>query len=109
MINFKVLYKDIIKDKFPEFEFDNTIISKIDDLDNSAMKIFYLNNFIFYNTENSLDNIDSRLKSYTENEILDILRYQNAFNLSNTEIVKEFRMSRTTLILWKRRFKKLFI
>ena len=107
MINFKLLFDDILNDKFPEIASKENIKWKLNHLD-SSINVLSFNNLMFYNSVDVKKNFDSRLKSYTAKEILRILNYQILYNKSNTEIINKFGMSRSTLIFWKKRYKELF-
>jgi hypothetical protein len=105
--NYKEIFTQLIFEKFPEKLHDPKIEWKLEHLD-SALNILDLNQLLFPSVDKKSDLINSRLKSYTKNEIIRILKYQAKYNKGNTEIVEKFGISRTTLITWKKRFQNQF-
>jgi hypothetical protein len=106
-LNYKDIYIKMILEICPEKLNDPIVLWKLDHLD-SNISVLDLNNYLF-NSENELfSQMDSRLRSYTEEEIVRILIYQKKYNKTNTDIVRKYScFSRTTLYNWKKRFKTL--
>ena len=101
--NYKEIYLNLIKEKFPEKLNDSKVKYRLDYL-NSAINILEFNDLLFNNGDRIHNKIDSRLRSYTQDEIIRILKYQERFKKSNTDIVNKYGMSRATLNSWKKRF-----
>lgn len=102
--DYKLIYTDIIKEKYPHKINDLKIKSKIDNI-NNVLDILALNEFIFEDTDQNIEIENQKLRSYDENSILKILLYQKSHNLNNTEVSNHFKMSRNTLTKWKKIFK----
>ncbi len=102
-MNYKEIYFSLIKEKFPEKLNDPKIKWRLEHLD-SAINVIELNDLLFHNGKRESNITDSRLRSYTEDEIIRILKYQERFKKSNTDIVNKYGMTRTTLNSWKKRF-----
>ena len=101
--NYKEIYISLIKEKFPEKLEDAMVKWKLNHLD-SAINIIELNNLLFHNGYRENNVMDSRLRSYTEVEIIRILKYQERYKKSNTDIINKFGMTRATLNTWRKRF-----
>jgi hypothetical protein len=102
-MKYKELFINLIKEKFPDKLDDSKIQWKLSHL-NSSINIIELNDLLFHNGDRNFDIIDSRLRSYTQDEIIRILKYQERFKKSNTDIVNKYGMTRATLNSWKKRF-----
>lgn len=100
---YKEIYLNLIQEKFPDKLDDSKILWKLSHLD-SSINIIELNDLLFHNGDRNIDITDSRLRSYTYDEIIRILKYQERFKKSNTDIVNKYGMSRATLNSWKKRF-----
>ncbi len=98
--NYKRIYQDMIRLKYPEKEIlCNPILSKnsIDNLD-----IIKLNNIITGKTDKIMIKENQKLKSYDRATIMKILNHQKKNNVSNTELAIHFKMSRNTIARWKK-------
>lgn len=73
--DYKQIYTDILKEKFPEKLIDITIQNKLERL-HSAIDILKFNQLIFGEPEYAVEFNNQRLRSYDEESILEILRYQ---------------------------------
>lgn len=104
MPDFKQIYTDIIKEKFPEKINDPVIINKLDSL-NTAIDILKFNTFIFGRPEYAVEFKNQRLRSYDESSIREILNYQKKNKLTNTETANHFKTSRNTIAKWKSIYK----
>jgi aryl carrier-like protein len=102
-MNYKEIYFSLIKEKFPEKLNDPKIKWRLEHLD-SAINVIELNDLLFHNGKRESNITDSRLRSYTQDEIIRILKYQERFKKSNTDIVNKYGMTRATLNSWKKRF-----
>ena len=104
MPDFKQIYTDIIKEKFPKKINDPVIINKLDSL-NTAIDILKFNTFIFGRPEYAVEFKNQRLRSYDESSIREILNYQKKNKLTNTETANHFKTSRNTIAKWKSIYK----
>lgn len=102
--NYKLIYTDIINEKYPEKIDNQRIASKIDNL-STVMDILELNKLIFGETHLPTAYKNQRLRSYDENSVLKILDYQKKNKLNNTQVANHFKMSRNTLAKWKNIYK----
>lgn len=102
--DYKQIYTDILKEKFPEKLIDITIQNKLERL-HSAIDILKFNQLIFGEPEYAVEFNNQRLRSYDEESILEILRYQKKNGLSNFQLGCHFKISRNTIAKWKMVFK----
>ena len=94
--NYKRIYSDILKKKYPEKkELCNHIIKK-ENL--SSFDIISLNEKIF--GANPIQN--QKLRSYSKSDIIKFLDYQKKHNLNNSQLVNHFKLSRNTVAKWKK-------
>ncbi|WP_314244563.1 helix-turn-helix domain-containing protein [Empedobacter tilapiae] len=96
-IDYKKLYHDIIKDKYPSKEkYCKKIMSKkhltIFDIMELNKKLFGYKNI----------NENQKFRSYTREDILNILDYQKINKLNNTQLANHFKLSRNTISKWKK-------
>lgn len=104
MPDFKLIYTDIINEKFPDKMNDPVIRSKLDTL-NTAVDILKFNILVFGESEYTILSKSQRLRSYDEASIREILDYQSKNKLTNTETGNHFKISRNTIAKWKSFFK----
>lgn len=102
--DYKQIYTDILEEKFPEKLIDATIRLKLETL-HSAFDILKFNQLIFGEPEYAVGFNNQRLRSYDEDSILKILRYQKQNELTNLQLGKQFKISRNTIAKWKTIFK----
>lgn len=102
--DYKQIYTDLLTEKFPEKLAEDHIINKLDNL-HSAIDVLKLNQLIFGEQEYREQVNNRRLRSYDEDSIIKILRYQRENNLSNIQLSNHFKMSRNTITKWKLLFK----
>lgn len=102
--DYKLIYTDIIKEKYPHKINDLQIKYKIENIHN-VLDILALNEFIFGETNLNSESENQKLRTYDKNSILKILLYQKTHNLNNTEVSNHFKMSRNTLTRWKEIFR----
>ncbi|MCS4303180.1 helix-turn-helix domain-containing protein [Chryseobacterium sp. BIGb0232] len=102
--DYKQIYSDILQEKFPDKWVDAEIINKLNTL-NSALDVLKFNKLIFGEPESMIGFNNQRLRSYDEESILKILRYQKQNGLSNLQISNDFKISRNTITKWKSIFK----
>ncbi|WP_265131064.1 helix-turn-helix domain-containing protein [Chryseobacterium oranimense] len=99
--NYTKIYQDIIFDRFPEKITDPQITKLISDL-KTAEDVIVFNEILFEKEENSSEN--QQLRSYDKKTIEKILKYQKKYNLSNSHISLEYKVSRNTIAKWKKIF-----
>lgn len=102
--DYKQIYTDLLTENFPEKLAEDHIINKLDNL-HSAIDVLKLNQLIFGEQEYREQVNNRRLRSYDEDSIIKILRYQRENNLSNIQLSNHFKMSRNTITKWKLLFK----
>lgn len=97
--DYKTIFLDILHKKFPnKLEGCLKILAKESI---TTIDVIKLNNFIF-DKRNS--NYNQKYKSYTKNDIFQILSYQKKHNLNNIELAGHFKISRNTVSKWKKQF-----
>src|SRR5690606_36939376 len=90
--NYKRIYSDILKKKYPEkIEYCKSSSKKPDI---STLDIIQLNEKIFGSNS-------PRLRSYSKSDICKILDYQKKHNLNNSQLASHFKLSRNTITKWK--------
>ncbi|WP_347217386.1 helix-turn-helix domain-containing protein [Chryseobacterium sp.] len=95
--DYKKIFEDLIKIKYPEKEKHCKKILKNNTL--SALEVLKLNTIIFgYKEENQ------KFKSYDEIAIKEILDYQKLHRFSNKQLATTFNLSRNTVTKWKKMF-----
>lgn len=98
---YKKIYMDILTMNFPEkIDECNSILAK-EEL--CVLDIIQLNQRIFGSEEISSEN--QRLRSYDDETIIQILKYQKKNGLSNTQLSNHYKLSRNTITKWKNYFK----
>lgn len=99
--DYKKIYSDLISEKFPlklkDYQ-DFLNKKKLNCLD-----VIQINNLLFPNRE--LENSSQKHKSYDQESILQILRYQREKELNNSQLARYFKLSRNTVALWKDKYK----
>jgi len=99
--NYKRIYSDIIRKKFPErIEEFQSILSK---RNLSFLDIIQLNEKIFQNKKTTYKD-NQKHRSYSKSDILQILDYQKKHKLNNIQLANHFRLSRNTVTKWKKMF-----
>lgn len=104
MPDFKLIYTDIINEKFPEKINDPLIRNKLNAL-NTAVDVLKFNILVFGESEYTILSKSQRLRSYDEASIREILDYQSKNKLTNTETGNHFKISRNTIARWRSFFK----
>ncbi|MGV1003122.1 helix-turn-helix domain-containing protein [Empedobacter falsenii] len=96
-IDYKKLYHDIIRDKYPNKEkYCKKIMSK---KHLTIFDIMELNRKLFGDIN---INENQKFRSYTREDILNILDYQKNNKLNNTQLANHFKLSRNTISKWKK-------
>ncbi|MDM1063938.1 helix-turn-helix domain-containing protein [Empedobacter falsenii] len=97
--NYKLIFEDILSDLYPE---KKDLCTKILSKDNlNIFDILTLNKLIF---GNSLNNRNNKFKTYSEEEILYILKFKKNNKLKNIEIAEHFNLSRNTITKWLKKY-----
>lgn len=96
--DYKKIYTDIIKRRFPEKSIDCKVLLQKDEL--STLDIITLNKKIFGNSNKDYEMSNQRHRSYKPSSIKYILSYQKK-NLNNTQLALHFKLSRNTIAKWK--------
>ncbi len=96
------MYEDMIMAKFPDkFETCRSFLQK-EEL--SELDVIKLNNLIFNNISHNRPAGNGKFRSYKESTIIEILDYQKANHLNNSDIAKIYGISRNTLMKWQKLF-----
>jgi DNA-binding transcriptional regulator YiaG len=98
MPDYKSIYSDIISLHYPEkvSEYSKLLEKK----NMSSLYILELEMKIFGNT----DTANKKHRSYTKEDILEILNYQKKHKLNNMQIANYFHLSRNSIAKWKKIF-----
>lgn len=100
--NYKMIYEDILEKKYPQKkELCQTILNKIDI---TVLDILTLENLIFGKSNPKSSIINQRHRAYNKFDILQILDYQKEYQLSNSQLAKQFKLSRNSISKWKKIF-----
>ena len=102
--NYKKIYSDIVREKFPEMVNDRFLKEKIRSI-RTAMDIIDVNELIFRETKNSKKSENQKLRSYDKYSILKVIEFQRKNQLSNVQTGMHFNISRRTIGKWNRIFK----
>jgi len=101
--NYNLIYEDIISKKYPHKRSACQGILGKKEL--SSLDIIKVNNIIFDNTNAETFKFNQKLRSYNKPTVLQILDYQKANKLNNTQLAEEFNLSRNTIGKWKKSFR----
>ncbi|MDQ0065262.1 transposase [Chryseobacterium lathyri] len=95
--DYKRIYADILEMKHPEKkQYCHEILEK---RQISALDVIQINRIIF-----GRNRVKRTHRSYDENSIAKILRYQYENDLTNAELSRELGISRNTIAKWKKIF-----
>ncbi|WP_426482138.1 helix-turn-helix domain-containing protein [Chryseobacterium sp. R2ACT005] len=95
--DYKRIYIDLLEMKYPEKKDACSILLKKNKL--SALDVIKINRIIFGRSRTKRIH-----RSYDENSIMKILKYQDENNLTNMELSRELGISRNTIAKWKKYF-----
>lgn len=98
--NYKNIYTDIIRQKYPEKYQDCISLLKKNSM--SDLDIIELNQKIFGKKDTQDQN--QKYRSYNKSTIVEILTYQKENNINNSELALHFKLSRNTVAKWKKMF-----
>ena len=98
--NYKKIYWDLIIRKLPERlgEFENYFTKK----QFSVLDIIKINNKLFASSDRATKEFNGRHLSYDKSTIKEILEYQEKNGLNNSQMEREFNISRNTIAKWKK-------
>lgn len=100
--DYRRIYLDIIRVKFPEKELELASILGKKDL--NALDVINLNNQIFYPNQKEVLYANQKYKTYDRKAIFQILDFQKKKKLTNTAVADYFSISRNTISKWKKKF-----
>lgn len=101
-INYRQIYLDILESKFPHKK--RECMSLLEKRNLSAMDVIILNKRIFGIIDKETELFNQKHRSYNENDILQILNYQNNHKLNNSQLATHFKLSRNTIAKWRKIF-----
>ncbi|CAM2839904.1 helix-turn-helix domain-containing protein [Chryseobacterium flavum] len=96
--DYKAIYSDILTKMYPERKKEFELLLQKQEL--SALDIIDMNEKIFGNKISSRKN--QQLKSYSKEDILQILDFQKKYNFNNSDLASYFKLSRNTVTKWKK-------
>lgn len=99
--NYKRIYTDLIKKWYPDRLDECGVFLKKERLE--VLDVIELNEILFKQTK-KINEINQKYRSYDKDTILWILNYQVKQGLNNTQLANHFKISRTTVISWRKRF-----
>lgn len=99
--DYRRIYSDMITMKYPEKLKDCFSILEKDKL--TTLDIIEINQLIFgkHDTNNKFN---QQHKSYKKSDILKILEYQKKNNYNNSQVANHFKLSRNSIIKWKKKY-----
>lgn len=100
--NYRQIYKDLIKQKYPDKAEICAVILQKEQL--SFLDILELNRLIFNTVSKENLKMNQKYRSYDQDTIIEILSYQKKNELSNVQLANHFKLSRNTVAKWKRIF-----
>ncbi len=100
--NYKLIFSDIIKKRYPEKKRECLPILSKREL--SAEDIIILNKKLFGLPDKETQKTNQKHRSYNESDIVKMLEYQKTNTLSNIQLAKTFGLSRNTVAKWKKMF-----
>ncbi len=98
---YKRIYIDILE-KYPDKKEDCKIFLDKDYL--SVSDIIELNRKIFGSQDKDAEDFNQKSRSYSPRDILEMLDYQKNNGLNNSQLAKQFNLSRNTVSKWKKIF-----
>ncbi len=100
--DYKKIYQDLIRDKHPDKEERCSMILAKDTL--SVLDVLRLNELLFKHTAKKNLSFNQQHKAYDIATIKQILNYQQEYQLNNTELATQFKLSRNTIMKWRKNF-----
>ncbi|MET3535457.1 helix-turn-helix domain-containing protein [Chryseobacterium limigenitum] len=102
--DYKQIYLDILQEKYPDKLKIQVIKNQLNFL-HSAIDVIKIDRLIFGEASSAVEFKNQRLRSYDEESILEILKYQHENKMTNTQISNHFKISRNTIARWKTIYK----
>jgi hypothetical protein len=100
--NYKRIYHDILKEKYPEKLQDAKVLYLLDNL-KTVDDILKINALVSDSSRKSSTN-NQKLKNYDKQTVLKLLQYQKKHQLSTKFMSKKYNMSRNTISKWWKLF-----
>lgn len=102
--NYKKIYYDMLKLEHPEKLQDPKIKELLGKL-NTTEDILKFNEKIFEQSKESQIN-NQKLKTYDKETMFKLLQYQNKHSFSTSYMSRKYKISRTTIMNWKKAFEE---
>lgn len=99
--DYKKIYWDIIRKKFPDKEEMCEAILEKKTL--TVLDVLQINTILFGKREKK-ESFNKNHRCYDKESICTILQYQKLNGLNNSQLASKFRLSRNTITKWKRMF-----
>lgn len=98
--DYNKIYTDLIEKKFPEKkkEFAHLLSKEI----KNSLQLIKINDLIFKDQNEEIKILNQKLRSYDEESIKQILKYQTLNKLNNQQTAIQFKLSRNTVAKWKK-------
>ena len=100
--DYRKIYQDLIRAKFPHRESDFLAVLQKEEFTN--YDVIQLNRNLFGKSEVEYGSENQKLKSYSQDTIIKVLKYQIENKYSNSAIANQFNISRNTIARWKKFF-----
>jgi len=101
--NFQKIYLEIIEAFFPEKEKECSFYLRRTKW--SSLDVITVNNILFsQKSSKEVFAFNQKHRAYDEKTIKRILKYQKENKLNDTQVSTHFKLSRNTLLKWKRNF-----
>lgn len=98
MPDYKKIFTDLIERKYPD---KKTLCSSyLNKKELTQFDVMELTKIINHQNKH-INKFNQKRKSYNHKSIQKILEYQKAYNLTDTETARHFKMSRNTIKKWK--------
>jgi DNA-binding transcriptional regulator YiaG len=98
--NYKQIYIDLIDIKHPEKKEACSYFLSKNDL--SVMDIIEMSRILFNHDSKDSFAFNQKHRSYDDEAIMHILKYQEKNKLSNNQVAQHFNLSRNTVAKWKK-------
>jgi len=103
--DFQKIYSEIIERYYPEKEEECKFY--LNRTDWSSLDVITVNNILFsQKSSREILEFNQKHRAYDEKTIKKILQYQKKNKLNDTQVSIHFKLSRNTLLKWKRNFSK---
>ena len=104
--DFQKIYSEIIEKYYPEKEKECKFY--LNRADWSSLDVITVNNILFsQKSSREILEFNQKHRAYDEKTIKKILQYQQKNKLNDTQVSIHFKLSRNTLLKWKRTFSKI--